>query len=85
MFTLKWDLNQFYSSLDDKNIDKDIALVLKEGKRLHDKYISSDFFNYAEIATNFLLHALTFYIIYKGCKSFRRHRASQSSHLEVVP
>jgi len=43
MFTLKWDLNQFYSSLDDKNIDKDIALVLKEGKRLHDKYISSDF------------------------------------------
>jgi hypothetical protein len=43
MFTLKWNLNQFYSSLDDKNIDKDIALVLTEGKRLHDKYISSDF------------------------------------------
>ncbi len=43
MYSLKWNLNQFYSSLDDKNIDKDIALVLKEGKRLHDKYISSDF------------------------------------------
>lgn len=54
-------------------------------ENITEKYIASDFFNYAEIATNFLLHALTFYIIYKGCKSFRRHRASQSSHLEVVP
>ena len=43
MYSLKWNLNQFYNSLDDKNIDKDIALVLKEGKKLHDKYISSDF------------------------------------------
>lgn len=43
MYSLKWNLSQFYKSLDDEQIDKDIELVMKEGKRLHDKYISSDF------------------------------------------